>query len=910
MSSRFPRNTGSGRVVDTGPPRTSTGLSGLGAVGGPGGVGAGAFRVLVEFLLEYDSDKIKSLEKQLDGLSALEEKSSARLNDALLSRAATDKQLFEIQKSKAVLTKDELSKVREIRDLRLAGGKENRNAANAIRQQLIDETNLTKYQIDQLAQEKQIRLDVAQNRAKQTKIIREEEEKLRDINKQQLVAQKQLVSIQAIKAGVLPKLGSLALGAIGNIFGGALIGIGFAAAQALLDQLAEGFQNLIDPARHAREELKGVADQVDKLAQQKKITTLEASKQLLADLGPIAKDLDPNLLAAAVSLQRFKEQLEELDKLKDIIDHYKELNNELLRTRALAILQDQMSDDVGGFNRLKSDVLMGNPHALNDARYQSALAQAQREVQHSADGADSAVRNLANAEAFAAGQANLAAYAQQQMADAINRISGLRITGLQDQIDALGGPSARTTAIQQQIDAINEAQQQSAAASQLSAIQEQRALILFEQQLATQHKVVDVSKLSAKFQLVAIDARIKALQNAGRAEENQLDLINEKIRALQKQDQAQDKADQAALKVFDDKIAALREEGDEQDRLNQLLDLQYRASQKLERNKGESIGDFIARRAQENRSLLAEEQRLRREDQIGQLQKQRDDLQQIQEVANAEREARIEALQGEAERLQATLDRIHKQNQAAIEALQEEKERIERQVQLDELAQQERQIKDSETTRKHLAELEKRLEASQKADEAETKKRKAELEKQIQAERDAAQQSIKFADLAEQDKVLAAIKAARSSKDIYTIIGELQGATNAKAYLETVFKALGLPDAITAPVINGLKNIITQGNARINSIIRRRFHGVVEGAAQGGVFELNNSMNPFGQNIRVGEQGKELGIVLSNKVHKLLQENSSPKLPPMSFVINRSDDPFRDKDRFGRAVEEAFAKNL
>jgi hypothetical protein len=517
---------------------------------------------------------------------------------------------------------------------------------------------------------------------------------------------------------------------------------------------------------------------------------------------------------------------------------------------------------------------------------------------------------LANAEALAAGKANLAEYAHQQLADAINRISGLRITGIQDQIDSLGGPSARTTAIQNQIDAINEAQQQSALASQLSEIHEQRALILFEQQLATQHKVVDISKLSAKFQLVAIDARIKALQNAGKAEEHQLGLVNARIKALQKQDSVQDKADQAALKVFDDKIEALRKEGDEQDRLNQLLDLQYRASQKLQRNKGESIGDFLSRRAQENRSLLAEEQQLRRQDQIGQIQEQRDEVQRIQEVANAEREAKIEALQGEAERLQATVDRINQQNAAAIEALQAERERIQRQVQLDELAQQERQIKDAETTRKHLAELQKRLDASERADEAETKKRKAELEKQIKAEQDAAQQSIKFADLAEQEKVLAAIKAARSNKDIYTIMGQLEGARNAKAYLETVFKALGLPDAITAPVINGLRNIITQGDAKINSIIRRRYRSVVAGAAQGGVFELNNAMNPFGQNIRVGEQGKEIGVVLSNKVHKLLQEQATPKLPPMSFVINRSDDPFRDKDRFGRAVEEALAKSL
>lgn len=59
MAARFPGGPG---------PRTAVGYSGLGAVGGPGGVGAGALRILVEFLTQYDPKAVAALEKDVNRL--------------------------------------------------------------------------------------------------------------------------------------------------------------------------------------------------------------------------------------------------------------------------------------------------------------------------------------------------------------------------------------------------------------------------------------------------------------------------------------------------------------------------------------------------------------------------------------------------------------------------------------------------------------------------------------------------------------------------------------------------------------------------------------------------------------------------------------------------------------------------
>lgn len=905
MTGRYPRNTDTGRVVDTGPPRTNSGLTGLGAVGGKVGVGAGALRVLVEFITQYDASKIKQLEEQLQGLQKSQERNESQINDVLLKRKAYEKQLFEIQQSKIKLTSDEVKSVKEIRDLQLAGGRDNKTAAKNLSEQLSLQTGLSKYQVDQLVREKQIRLEIAQDRVKSGIVLNNLEDKNKSIVKEQVVAQKGLFNMQSLKANLLPKLGSLALGAIGGIFGGAVVGIGFAAAQALIDAVSTALTDIVDPANKARAALEGVTKSVIQLADQKHITLLEAAKETLRDISSISPEITPAQLVEAAQLQMVKQTLEKYSQLFEVAKHLKELQKQTVDDRAKEIFNGFMSD------ASTAPTIGGRDYAATVAALrQKAYAQALAEVKGIAVSTTQAVIGLAAAEKASASAAALAEFAQRQLADSIGRISGSRIDALQQQESNLGGPSAKTTAIQNQLDAIAESNTRNAYASQLNNLREERALLLLRKRLEIQGKVVDYTKLEGKFALVAIDARIKAIQKANEADQERLDLLNDQIKAAQKADTTQDKADQKVLDVFDKKIEALNKQGEAQDHINEALDLQYKLSQTLQRNEGESIADFLSRRANENRGLLSQQADLERQGQVDKIQADKDEVASVQEVANAKREAAIEAMQANQEELQDKIDKLQKIRQAEIESLNEAKDRIQLEIDLQENAEAQKTLRAQEGQRQRVQAIQKELEASQKADEAATESKRKQIEKQIKAEQDAAAEAIKIADQAEQDKLKAAIAGASTSAEVQTLIGELAGASRAYAELKSYLGARGLPDNIAKQILDPIKAIIKAGEAKLNAIASPRYGGKIGQYATGGVFSLNNSSTPFGQNVRLGEQGNELGIVLSNRVAKILRETQSSGNPPMYMTINRSDDPYRDKQRFGRAVENALSDRL
>lgn len=929
---QYQRNTSTtGRVVDTGPPRTSTGLTGLGAVGGPTGVGAGALRVIVEFLTQYDSKELKQLEGELARLQKVEDRHNTRTaalqkqeaqSQGAITRLRNIQQRFDLNTTKA--QQKEITKIRDLERSRARGAKAQADAAKTL---LAQQTGFRKAEISQLINADRIESKSRERRAALAASVARSEERAAKAQQAQVGIQQRVGRLQQLRANLAPKLGSLALGAVGGIFGGAVVGLGFAAAQALIDAVGESLTNLFDPANKAREGLAGVAEQINKIAQKEGITLLEAAKRQIRELGIEAAGVDPKMLAAAAATAAYIEKNEELAKILEVIRHQEQLTQEAVAKRA-SILAEQAGLGPAGSETNFRVLARGNlsPEDIfgpqNAARAVEIYNQALAELETESTAAASAQASLANQERGAAQAAAIASIAQDRLVNTLQRLSGLRITGLQDQLSAIGdtGPSARTLQLQSQLDGLAESQAQAAHAATIAGIQEERALVLLEQRIKFQGQSVKLDQLSARGQIVAIDARISALQRAGEAERDRLDALNESIELQRRADREQDKRDAAALKVYDEQIEALRKRSEEQSRFNQLLDLQFRLGQIIRRNEGESIADFISRRANETRQLLEERESLQREGQIDVIQTQRDELAGIQEVANERREAAIEARELEAQQLQDQLERIDKARQAEISALNDRKDQLQLQARLEELAEQERRANAAETARKRAKYLQDELKASQEADEAATKSRQQAINEQIEAEQKKLDRLLYYTNVENLTRLEQAVAGARTYGDLNAISGEIAGAKRVLGELRALVAAGVLPASMVSERIANLVTIIRAADAKLGSIVGSMPRPTTPGGRpsgripfqHGGAFLLSNSMNnPFHANIQAGEGGQEIGVVLSNRVAKILQEQQRSNTPAnMPVTINRSDDPWADRQRARRLIREIVREEL
>lgn len=914
---QYQRNTGAGRAVDTGPPRTNSGLTGLGAVGGPTGVGAGALRVIVEFLTQYDSKELKKLETELNRLQGIEEKHNNRMTALRKEDARSQGALTRLQniqnRAATSFTRAQLREIKDIRDLERSRTRGSIAQANVQKDLLAKQTGFRKAEISQLVNADKIQQRAGERRARWAQAVAREEAKITANNKQQQVVQQRVGMMQNVRANVLPKLGSLALGAAGGVFGGALVGVGFAAAEALIGAVGAAFEAIIDPGKEARQTLDDFAESVNKLANAENLTILEATKRTIAEMGALGQGLDADVLAAATAWKTVRDQIAEAYRLQKLMQS--ELNAQRRQEAINQRFRDLRAQEPLGVVR--------NPNAQQQAVIAASnerlLAQATREVDAAFRSASAGASQLATEEARLASQAAIAAIAQERLQGALSGISGMKISGLQDQAAAIGssGPSARTQQLQAAMDGLAESQARANYASQMANIQQERGLILLEKRIRFGGEAVRLETLSAQGQIIAIDARIEALQRAGELEEEQLDRLNDQIEALRKADAAQDKRDQKELEVFDKRIAALREQGDFQDRLNRLLDLQYRMSQRISRNQGESIGDFLARRANEQRSLLAEQASLRRDEAINTIEGEKKKVEAIQETANERREAAIEAKELEAEQLQDRIEALRKAREAEIKALRERQEQLQLEVRLQKLAEQEKQLAQAESFRKQQAGLAAALKASQAADAAAVTSRQTSINKQIAAEEAKLQRLLYWTNQENITRLQQAVNGAETAADLNAISGELNGAKRVLGELRALVAAGVLPASMVSSRIAALVAIIRQAESKMYGIRPGAYNPPVAGGpgplrplASGGVFSLNNAMNnPFGANIRTGEEGQEIGVVLSNKVARILRETQQVT-PDQTFIINRSDDPYRDKTRFARVARDAVSEML
>lgn len=810
-------------------PATGLGTTSLGAVGGARGTAAGAIRILVEFLTQYDSAAVKQLETDLRDLSTADQ-------DALGRAAATQKALNTLKEKQAkiedqirrtVSSTDHPRAVRtaitEARNVGILGrkGQEQLREALEIR-------GLETRQINRILEleVQRARTIAAQNSAASR--LRTQEETAAKTSKARLATETELTALQRLRANLAPKLGGLALGAIGGIVGGAILGVGFTAAEAFLDSVGEKLQDIIDPARHAREEIDSVGEAIRKLAEDNGGDLEAAAGSLLDQFGIKADERTKSILAEAAGLQYANKQLEERVKLFEILSHFEELRQQTVRG-----LAQEMAKEAGASEELirglKDEAFLRGRADLQ-AQAAQFLAAAERQLSGAHDEAAAAAAR-ANREAqirdgllrSQAAAAALAAVAEQNLAAALDAAAAPRLAAFDARIASLQntGPSARTRGLEAQIEKLQNAGnggQSRQRQQELSNIAEERALILLRQRLRLMGTNINLEKFSGKFLLEAINAKLKALQKEAAA----------------------------------------------QDRLNRLLDLQFRMSQKIRRNEGESITDFLQRRAQENRDMLSEQRDIEREtveERLRELQEKTQDEVALQELA--ERSKNALATSGADNRIRSLQKELQKSREADRKALQA------------------------------------KIDAVNRAKKA--------YQEQYESAKYYAQASTNV-------QIREAIRAIKTVGDLAKVSGSIAGLAAAKTFLQALLASGALSPQQVSLIQGALADITRTLNyyeRQRNVVIAKAGHTPgTRGLrlAEGGVLMLNNASTPFGSNVQFGEQGTEAAVILQRKIAEGIK--GAQGIGEQNFYFERSDNNLRDKYMFKQMVKEAVAEAM
>jgi hypothetical protein len=799
----------------TNPPRlgqTPTALTSLGAVGGPRGAGAGALRIFVEFLSTYDRQATQALETDLARLAQANQVSLAaevKRNERLLQVRG---KLAEAEKIRVgVLDTSQRAELKQIEALAASRNNLHRKEAAARKDAFLAldfEGKLSKEEIGLLFQRAALKKEeaklVARNVSGNATQAR--------IAKQILEVEQQIERVQRSRAAIGPRLQGLALGLVGGALGAAVIGGAFTAISAGVDAVIEKIQDIIDPARHARKALEDVGKAINDIAKSEGISVLEATSKFLADIGITADRTTQALLSKAAVDQRAMEILKAQNDAYEIAIQNQALEQQLRELAIESINREAVAR--GLLSQFQAENL-----DLNDLNFtidgltkEEAVLRRLAEAQALAASEGFRLQAAQEAMALSAARATLA---NELLAGALARATSASVAPLQTRLENLSPTASPRTRRLERAVASGGGGGGSGVGQQLQNIAEERALILLRQRLRLLGTAINLERYSGKFLLEAINAKIAALQKQNR----------------------------------------------EQDRLNQLLDLQYRMSQTIRRQQGESIGDFLARRAQENRSLLAEQ----------------DDL----------------------------------ERQRRIDRLEDLKSKVQDEVALAELAEQRKNALAAAGASSRQKSLQKELEASRKHDREVYEAKKKALEAQIKAEQEKNKdiQEILKDSVINETRIL--IRGAGSLQDLAALQGRIQGYKQAKATIQGLVQAFGLPAFIAGPFldkIDALLNAFYSRRANLLSSIPGRVGGVP--LQHGGVFTLNNASSMFGGNVQLGEAGTELGIVLSHKVADILQKQrgSTGQIGP--FILQNSQDPLADRYRFGRLVKESVEEAL
>lgn len=783
--------------------QTPIALTSLGAVGGKRGTAAGALRILVEFATTYNKGAVDELENDLRQIEA-RQATSSRAELARNARAAKAQtqlaQIAAISRGKLdTAQRGELKRVEALEALRGAGAKANAAAARVQLNAVLKSAGLSQKEIDLLGNKTKLQKQLVNISNQQARAEEGQRNRLKD----QISAEEHLQKVQTGRAQLGAKLSGLAIGAIGGLVGGALLGVGFQLAQDAMTAIGEKIKDLFDPARHSRDALNELGDAINKLAASKQVTLLDAARETLKNLGIEADNETAKLLVEAAALKTTADRLDELNKLREAQAHPTAVKDQLVQQEAsrLAGLAIQKQKDLGlDVGKINSQMF---------------LVQALKNVMGIEDQAIQHDKDLAAARAALAFATANAAISQENLVNALNHSVTIRVGLIEEQASRLVEVSAKTKSIQAALTRAQSAGSSNAAT--LRSLAEERQLILLRQRLRLMGTAIDLERYSGKFLLEAINAKIEALNKQGQA----------------------------------------------QSRLNALLDLQFRMSKTITRQQGETISDFLERRAQENRGFLSE---------------------------------------------QADLER-----QKIIDDLEVRKTALEDELALRANAEARKNALTSSGVSARIKQLEKELAASQAADKAALASKQKQLDDKKKAIEEAAQEAEKILTDSVLTETRIALEGVDSIEALEKIKGRIAGYVRAKATLEALVDGFGIPAGIAKPFLDKINNLLGLYRSKQFTVfpdLLRSMDTRAEGHyAKGGVFPLRNSMSPFGQNVRAGEHGTEIGIILSNKVAAMLQKQTGPQqVGP--FNLYGSVDPLRDIYRFKRLVSEAVSEAM
>lgn len=837
--------------------RTGLGTTGLGAVGGPRGVAAGGLRIILEFLTQYDAKAVKQVKADISSLAAQAKALDAQELSRTRSLSAVQTKISQAQAIvQAKLTRDQRNAFRESQRLRETGSAADLKKARQLQAQTINaavaSNRITAQQGQQLARqaanlnrEKKLRQDILSIQQKQENVA-----------KQTTDQQRNLSFLERARQNIGGRLSGLAVGALGGLVGGAVVGIGFSAIQGILDAVGEKAQDIIDPARHAREALQGIADAINAIGSSEGVDTLEATAKFLQQIGVNGDQVTKATLARAAAEKAATDALNQQLAVQEILRHSDDQRQQNLKLilellRQTGQLPSQQPGAAGGGLLPRGSV--SREQALNRQEIANTTLAA-KDQQAAVDYLNKLLdtlaqnsRDAANAQAVLEAQARATAIALQQasafsdlrLSGAVGAISGAigsKISALQAKASGLdNSKGAGTSALQNQIDALQQGRANAQFNKQLASLREERELLLLKQRLKLLGENINLEKFQGKFLLVAIDA----------------------------------------------KIAALQKEGEAQDRLNKLQDIERAAANadKLRRNEGESIADFVERRAEANQQVLRDRQQMERDDAINHLQAIRDQTQDELDLAKN---------------------------------LQDQKDLIAEKAYQDQVNR-----------------LQKQLAAQQSAANDGLKAQKEAIQKEIEAWQHKLEVVQNYTDQQKLYQISSAIGYANSIGDLAALTGEIQGLRQAKGFIEALVKAGLITPQEAANSLAGINAVLGQADAKAKALgltvgsrptVRGR-GGVPDvgstggrgqvPAAHGGVFALNNGSTVFGSHIRTGEQGTELGVILSHSVVKALRQ--SPSGPSAQFgdiYIDRSSNPQAEEYRVKRAVKSALQEML
>lgn len=934
----------------------------LGGVGGPRGVGAGGLRYLIEFVTAYRRGDFKNLEADLAALKTQSIATQRDIQTQLTKRIALEQNIYKAQQSQVLLGKVSTENLKQYTDLQTRALAENavngKVSADTVGALLAAQQKF----ISEAVTSKELTADQAHNLLRQLEYSNQlivTNERLVALGQAQLGLQGEITDKERIKSTIKDigtSLKGLAIGSIGAVIGGEILNdLFFKPLQAGIDSIKTHVGEALDPMEAARKAAGELGEAVAAIASSKNISSLEAAKQLITDISKISAlrpGTDPGLAAAEAERLALDKQINPV--LQQQIDFLKTGRQASAETRDLT--RDQLVALSGVTNAYDPIVqilgVLNGPTGIAGvlAGQQALNSAAMGEIPILEQQARENENNLLLEKQRADAAAALADYLQEaagvqidahltQTAATINSFSDIalgrlkasvdsdiaaihtqyqgavdqaqadanaRIRSLQERSQNLGGPSARTESLQKQLAALNDvgpsrrtreladqlerinrATEKQAYLSNLAAVAEQKHLLLLKQRLEASQTDIDLGRYHGQARLVAIQA--------------ELDLMSRR--------------------------------NAEQQRFNRLLDIQYAISKGVQRAQGESITDFIGRRAVFYRDQLqqaadinnqtvsaalnVEKQRVENEVALRDLAEKRKKiiadrahqllLRRLQNELNASKQADQDALDARRKQLQAALDASRKADAAALDS---QRRAIAAQIDAIRTA-----------TDNHIAQLNRErdsaIAARQKQYEFDVAKEKAATDFQLEQAQKRADAAKQWANTSVADQKAIAIAGAKDLATINGIAGQAAGSEFAYEQLKAELQAYGLSDAELAVALANVAKVRDAAQQWLKVYGHPVGGDFNAGHAKGGFFDVTNAMN-FGKNIRAGEEGTELGwsdgrlgAILPHKLAESLKGAMSGG--PMiggGVTINRSDDPYRDYHRLKRTVTDIVDQRL